>query len=344
MVMEINASEMRRVQLFEVIGRVDSNNANELGAALDKTVDEGSSNLVLDLGGVEYMSSAGLREMVRVLKRVKRSGGDLRIASPSDRVKEVLELAGLDTDFRNLSDSGGSCGQLLVLPPPPCLGLHPSLTPRIVMPDQARLVISARLQDVRNACDFVVEAADQRRPGRARRLSLSDGRGRSPDQHHRARVRVPRRGHPSRSPARPTTESFRSSSCDTSPAFNPLDHEAPDPAEPLDSREPGGWGIYFIRRLMDDVTLRAQATTATCLTLVKNLPDGPYRPRRSPTDESVPRPFPADRAGGDHPAGRPARQQQPATCSKKRWQRSWAQGSTGCSWIWLMWNILPAAA
>ncbi len=99
MVMEINASEMKRVQLFEVVGRVDSNNANELGAALDETVDAGKTNLVLDLSGVEYMSSAGLREMVRVLKRVKRNSGDLRIASPSDRVKEVLELAGLDSIF-----------------------------------------------------------------------------------------------------------------------------------------------------------------------------------------------------------------------------------------------------
>lgn len=99
MAMEINVSEMKRVRLFEVIGRVDSSNATELGQELDKTVDDGNSNLVLDLSGVDYMSSAGLREMVRVLKRVKRSGGDLRIANPSDRVKEVLELAGLDTIF-----------------------------------------------------------------------------------------------------------------------------------------------------------------------------------------------------------------------------------------------------
>lgn len=99
MVMEINTSEMRRVQLFEVIGRVDSTNASELGNAMDKAVDDGKSNLVLDLGGVEYMSSAGLREMVRILKRVKRVGGDLRIANPSERVREVLELAGLDSVF-----------------------------------------------------------------------------------------------------------------------------------------------------------------------------------------------------------------------------------------------------
>jgi anti-sigma B factor antagonist len=99
MVMEISSSDMRRVQLFEVIGRVDSTNAAELGSAMDKSVDDGKTNLVLDLGGVEYMSSAGLREMVRVLKRVKRTGGDLRIANPSERVREVLELAGLDSIF-----------------------------------------------------------------------------------------------------------------------------------------------------------------------------------------------------------------------------------------------------
>lgn len=99
MVMEINASEMRRVRLFEVSGRVDSSNAGELGQELDRAIDDGNTNLVLDLGGVEYMSSAGLREMVRVLKRVKRTGGDLRIANPSERVREVLELAGLDTIF-----------------------------------------------------------------------------------------------------------------------------------------------------------------------------------------------------------------------------------------------------
>ena len=99
MVMEINSSELKRVQLFEIVVRVDSTNASELGTAMDRAADEGRNHIVLDLGGVEYMSSAGLREMVRVLKRVKRSGGDLRIANPSERVREVLELAGLDTIF-----------------------------------------------------------------------------------------------------------------------------------------------------------------------------------------------------------------------------------------------------
>lgn len=97
--MEVTTSEMKRVVLVEVVGRVDDNNANELGGTMDGAVDDGKNRLVLDLGGVEYMSSAGLREITRVFKRVKRSGGNVVIASPSDRVKEVLELAGLDTIY-----------------------------------------------------------------------------------------------------------------------------------------------------------------------------------------------------------------------------------------------------
>lgn len=58
---------------------------------------------------------------------------------------------------------------------------------------------------------------------------------------------------------------------DESPAFNPLEHQAPDPDEPLDSREPGGWGIYFIRRLMNEVTYQRQ-DGKNQLTLVKEIP------------------------------------------------------------------------
>ncbi len=54
------------------------------------------------------MSSAGLREIVSALKKVKRNSppGDLRIAQPSDRVREVLEMAGLDTIFHIYDTQG----------------------------------------------------------------------------------------------------------------------------------------------------------------------------------------------------------------------------------------------
>lgn len=98
--MHVNVSEMRRVVLIEVSGRVDSTNANKLGDSLNEQIDAGRTMLVLDLSGVEYMSSAGLREMVAAVKKIRSNNGDIRIASPSARAKEVLELAGLNMIFQ----------------------------------------------------------------------------------------------------------------------------------------------------------------------------------------------------------------------------------------------------
>jgi len=98
--MDINISGMKRATLVEVNGRVDSTNATQLGDALSQQLDAGHQMLVVDLSSVEYMSSAGLRELVSALKKARKTaGGDVRLAALSPRVKEVLELAGLDTIF-----------------------------------------------------------------------------------------------------------------------------------------------------------------------------------------------------------------------------------------------------
>jgi len=98
--MHVSVSELRRVTMVEVSGRIDSTNATKLGEALNEQIDAGRHQLVVDLSNVEYMSSAGLRELVAAAKKVRGNNGDLRIASPSNRVKEVLELAGLNLVFK----------------------------------------------------------------------------------------------------------------------------------------------------------------------------------------------------------------------------------------------------
>ncbi len=109
--LNINVSKIDQVALIEVQGRIDSTTALEFGQALAATIDDGERNIVLDLANVDYMSSAGLREIVSALKKVKRASGDLRIAQPSTRVSEVLEMAGLDTIlqiFPNQTDAVSS--------------------------------------------------------------------------------------------------------------------------------------------------------------------------------------------------------------------------------------------
>jgi anti-sigma B factor antagonist len=96
----INVNEVKGVQVIEIAGRMDGELATEVGMALDEVLSQGHEKLVLDLGSVDYISSPGLREIVRAYKRAQANGGDLRIANPSERVMDVFKLAGLDTTLR----------------------------------------------------------------------------------------------------------------------------------------------------------------------------------------------------------------------------------------------------
>jgi anti-anti-sigma factor len=97
--MNIQAVKEGTITVLSASGRIDSMNAPQLGDAFNAYIDDGQTQLVLDLAGVDYMSSAGLRELVNALKKLKRVSGDLRLAQPSKRVREVMEMAGLDTIF-----------------------------------------------------------------------------------------------------------------------------------------------------------------------------------------------------------------------------------------------------
>jgi anti-anti-sigma factor len=108
--MDVTVQEFNRVDLIKVAGRIDSSTAPQLGETFNARFDAGTNNLVLDLFEVDYMSSAGLREMVAALKRAKQGGGDLRLCTPSERVVEVLDLAGLDSIFQVFDDQVAAVG------------------------------------------------------------------------------------------------------------------------------------------------------------------------------------------------------------------------------------------
>ena len=95
--LDIHVLETNQVAVVEAQGRIDSATASDLGDALTGVIDDGHHQIVLDVAGVDYMSSAGLREIVAALKKVRNSSGDLRIARVTERVYDVLELSGLNT-------------------------------------------------------------------------------------------------------------------------------------------------------------------------------------------------------------------------------------------------------
>ena len=98
--MRIERSSRGSILVIEAGGRVDSVSAEQLGSFLSYEIDAGGRKLVLDLQRVETMGQDGLWEMLSALKRIRRADGDLRLAQPSDRVREALEMSGLDELFR----------------------------------------------------------------------------------------------------------------------------------------------------------------------------------------------------------------------------------------------------
>jgi anti-sigma B factor antagonist len=101
---DIQTQVYQRVTAISVKGRVDSSTAGDLEAALKRLLEEGTSNLILDLSGVEFLSSSGLRVLVTTLKAVRKSGGDLRLAQLSQRAADAIDLAGLDVLFKTYGD------------------------------------------------------------------------------------------------------------------------------------------------------------------------------------------------------------------------------------------------
>jgi anti-anti-sigma factor len=95
----------QNVSIMKVKGRIDSETAPELDNALSKLLNENRNKIVLNLAGVDYMSSAGLRSLVKALKESQKSGGDVRLASVSEPIEVILRTVGMMQMFKLFSTS-----------------------------------------------------------------------------------------------------------------------------------------------------------------------------------------------------------------------------------------------
>lgn len=95
--MDIREERRDSALVVAPLGRVDSNSASALEAALLAKAKE--PRLIVDLGGVEYISSAGLRVFLMLARKVKESGGRLALCGLGASVKQVFDLAGFTALF-----------------------------------------------------------------------------------------------------------------------------------------------------------------------------------------------------------------------------------------------------
>jgi anti-anti-sigma factor len=92
--MTIQEDLVGAVTVVAPVGRIDSSTADALDARLVRLSAAGVLSVVVDFEGVEYISSAGLRVLLSMAKRVREKRGALALCSLPDGVRQVFELAG----------------------------------------------------------------------------------------------------------------------------------------------------------------------------------------------------------------------------------------------------------
>ncbi|MCE2398360.1 MAG: STAS domain-containing protein [Gemmatimonadetes bacterium] len=92
--MKVETSYAGSIAVAEVDGRIDSANAKEFDEELSAIIGKGVSSLVIDCGGLSYISSAGLRVLLIAIRRTNEAGGGLALCAVPDHVREVLEVSG----------------------------------------------------------------------------------------------------------------------------------------------------------------------------------------------------------------------------------------------------------
>jgi anti-anti-sigma factor len=97
--MEIGEERTGEVLVLAPVGRLDSVSSGELERLLVARLDAGERRLVIDLGAVEYISSAGLRALLLAAKRLKPPAGALVLCGIGPSVRAVLDLAGFTSLF-----------------------------------------------------------------------------------------------------------------------------------------------------------------------------------------------------------------------------------------------------
>lgn len=106
----IERESFRRVDLITVKGRIDASTVSQLEAALEGALNDGRYRLVVNMAGIDFINSGGIRALIAARKESMQHGGAVRIAEPTERIKGVLEIAGITPLFEIYDDETAAVG------------------------------------------------------------------------------------------------------------------------------------------------------------------------------------------------------------------------------------------
>ena len=91
----------RDILILRADGGIDGHNVQEFLNQLQRLIEAGARNLVVDCSGLGYISSFGITTLIRVHKRMAECGGDVKLAAVQPPLFRLLEITRLNEVFHS---------------------------------------------------------------------------------------------------------------------------------------------------------------------------------------------------------------------------------------------------
>jgi anti-sigma B factor antagonist len=91
---EVFRKDQNKVKILNIQGFLDAHTAPQFETELQKIIEEKNYNIIVNLDGLQYISSAGLGVFMGVIEDIRNNGGDLKICCAAPKVFKVFDLLG----------------------------------------------------------------------------------------------------------------------------------------------------------------------------------------------------------------------------------------------------------
>ena len=93
----VEAGREKNVKIVSVKGALDALSAPEFEQSLSAFIDEGDINFIVDFGELEFISSAGLRSILRIGQTLKTKQGQIRFCGLQEQAAKVFKISGFSS-------------------------------------------------------------------------------------------------------------------------------------------------------------------------------------------------------------------------------------------------------
>lgn len=102
--MQITTEQQDQFSIVRMTGDLDTGTVEEAEAHFEALRAEGSTKIAMDLAGLDYVSSAGLRVLLVLAQQLETSGGELRLFALNEMVSEVFDISGFSAIIATFPD------------------------------------------------------------------------------------------------------------------------------------------------------------------------------------------------------------------------------------------------